>query len=362
MKKMHVTAKADMREFWTQHGFAHYDFREPYWVENTAYVFGFPEMDAMEDQLNAVHALGHKHVDSYIERMLSMGAIVEKDAQWMRNSRGQGLLLERLDIAWDGKQAKLIDWNTQMMDGLFEAAVAQWHWSERYTRGADQFNLIQAALLTHIGQWSAQFPRVPNPLESGTMLAPVHTWGSYGDEVGDAAMAFLQRCFQRANVPTLHLDEDDAVFEGAKVYDEDGVPVRTVVSLGPMEGFLGTGWTEQAIQWINPPWALAMEHQGFLAHLHEKEPTHPVIVPASFVAREGWIPKYGWTYQAGGVGANAHAPCMWQEEVPIAPMQLLYPVVQAWFVAGSLVGVSVVDDLQKMHAADSYRFVPHIIA
>ena len=53
---------------------------------------------------------------------------------------------------------------------------------------------------------------------------------------------------------------------------------------------------------------------------------------------------------------------MWQQEVSIAPMQLLYPVVQAWFVAGSLVGISVVDDLQPMHAADSYRVVPHIIA
>lgn len=362
MKKMHVTAKGDIREFWEAHGFGHYDFRAPYWVENTAYVFGFDEMDRFEEQMAAVHSTGHRHVDSYIERMQTMGMIAPKDAVWMQQSRGQGLLLERLDVIWDGKQAKVIDWNTQMMDGLFEAAIAQWHWSERYTPGADQFNLIQAALLTHIGQWSARLPRVANPLDSGTLTAPVHTWGSYGDEVGDAAMAFLERCFQRADVPTLHLDEDDAVFEGKQVYDEDGVPVRTIVSLGPMEGFLGTEWTEQDVQWVNPPWAMAMEHHGFMAHLHEKEPQHPAIVPASFTAKEGWIPKYGWSYQGGGVGANAHEPCMWQQEIPIAPMQLLYPVVQAWFVGGSLVGVSVVDDIQAMHAADSYRVVPHIIA
>ena len=175
-------------------------------------------------------------------------------------------------------------------------------------------------------------------------------------------MEFLTRCIQRANVPTLKLDEDDAIFDGSRVYDDDGVLVRTIVSLGPMEGFLGTQWTEQDIHWVNPPWALALEHQGFLAHLHEMEPNRPSIVPASFVSKEGWIPKYGWTYQGGGVGANAHAPCMWQQQVPIAPMQLLYPVVQVWFVAGSLVGISVVDDLQSMHAADSYRVVPHIIA
>ncbi len=362
MKKMHVTAKADTQEFWMNKGFVHHDFRSPYWVENTAYVFGFSEMDALENQLNAVHAVGHRHVDSYIERMLSMGSVTSQDADWMRDSRGQGLLLERLDIAWDGVQARLLDWNTQMMDGLFEAAIAQWHWSERHTPGADQFNLIQAALLTHISQGAALLPRVPNPLESGTMLAPVHMWGNYGDEVGDASMAFLKRCFERANVPTLHLDEEDAVFEGRRVYDEDRIPVRTVVSLGPMEGFLGTGWIEQDVHWLNPPWALAVEHQGFLAHLHEMEPTHPTIVPASFTPKEGWIPKYGWTYQGGGVGANAHSPCMWQQEVPIAPMQLLYPVVQVWFVSGSLVGVSMVDDLQPMHAADSYRVVPHIIA
>lgn len=362
MKKMHVTAKADTHEFWMQHGFAHYDFRSPYWVENTAYVFGFAEMDTLEEQMKALHAIGHTHVDSYIARMQSMGAIVELDAKWMRDSRKRGLLLERLDIVWDGKQARLLDWNTQMMDGLFEAAIAQWHWSERYAPGADQFNLLQAALLTNIGQWSAQLPRIANPLESGTMLAHVHTWGNYGDEVGDAAMTFLTRCIQRANVPTLKLDEDDAMFDGSRVYDEGGIPVRTIVSLGPMEGFLGTQWTEQDIQWVNPPWALALEHQGFLAHLHEMEPNQPSVVPASFVSKEGWIPKYGWTYQGGGVGANAHAPCMWQQQVPIAPMQLLYPVVQVWFVAGSLVGISVVDDLQSMHSADSYRVVPHIIA
>ena len=70
-------------------------------------------------------------------------------------------LYGRLDLAYDGHQIKLLEYNADTPTCLVEAAVAQWYWLEERFPNADQFNSLHEKL---VAKWKDLDPYVSQPV------------------------------------------------------------------------------------------------------------------------------------------------------------------------------------------------------
>ena len=347
------------------HGCRHYHFRPDYWLEQVGIEISMTEFERMEDQLKEVHSFGRGRVEEYMYRMYESQWIEPEDYQWMKLSLPSGCMLERLDFTWNHGSIKVFDWNTQVLTGLFDAAITQWLWSSNYVPELEQFNLIQASLLQSIVQRKVHISTsdhggildVPRPTE------PVFFWGlqDADNPLNDADLQMLRNLWVYADVPVKTLQEGSVRFREFKPYDPDGISIGYIQSQGPMEGFLGTIWRRAPVRWMQGPWAMAMEHKGFLAHLHDAN-QKLAVAPTTFHAKEGWIPKDAWSHLSGGVGKDSKQPIIWQEPQLSSPLDDWHVVWQAWFVDGNFVGLSPVVDTQLMHDPMQYHALAHIIA
>lgn len=364
MKRMQTSLKEHWEKYWDNVGFTHHSFRNPYWMESLCYVFTEKEVSVLEQQMRELYALGHSEAKNHLAYLAQAGVFKESDMPWIAGSLGQAPLLERLDIAWDGVQAKLLDWNTQCPSGLFEASFVQWEWSERYFPKADQFNTIHVALMKAI---NARKDSWPKDGDAGGILDPdqttsvVRTWGLLDNPITDADQAYFRDLCLQSDIAVKTFNEDGAYAVDGHVHDADGLPVKTLMSFAPLEGILDSNWTAANIHWVNPAWLLALEHNHFLKWLHDKHPTHPAILGAYDTQKENTIPKNAWSYFSAGVGDDSEHPVVHQEMANIEPFQRFYPVVRCWFVDGQFCGISVVEDKTMIHKAASFQSVPHII-
>jgi glutathionylspermidine synthase len=77
-------------------------------------------------------------------------ALIEQS--WARRS-WQPTFYARFDLAYDGRDLKLLELNGDTPTSLVEAAVVQWWWLEERFPGADQFNSIHEKLVAALGLW-----------------------------------------------------------------------------------------------------------------------------------------------------------------------------------------------------------------
>ncbi len=70
-------------------------------------------------------------------------------------------LYGRLDLAYDGRNIKLLEYNADTPTTLVEAAVAQWYWLEECFPHADQFNSLHEKL---VAKWKDLEPYVSQPV------------------------------------------------------------------------------------------------------------------------------------------------------------------------------------------------------
>jgi glutathionylspermidine synthase len=262
------------------------DDGSPYWDESAYWEFSAAEIDRLEEATAEIQRLALAAGDAILERdMLSRMHIPAKAAALIRETwkSEPPALYGRLDLAYDGRQIKLLEYNADTPTALVEAAVAQWYWLEERFPEADQFNSLHEKL---VAKWKDLSPHVSQPVY----------FSHDGAEEDAMTITYLRDTAQQAGLKTEALAMREIGWEHAKnrFVDLKGQPIQSLFKLYPWEWLLEDEFCEHAletmnsvtqqpvsnhVQWIEPIWKMLWSNKALLAILWELNPNHELLLP-----------------------------------------------------------------------------------
>lgn len=359
----------------------------PYWDESAYYSFSLPEVEALEEVVEELHAMSLAAAAHIVEhdRFRDLGITDPRlvslvTESWQRRDELPSIY-GRFDLRYDGRggPAKLLEYNADTPTSLVEAASPQWFWMEERFPGADQWNSLHERL---VDAWKRQARLLPP--------GPVHFVHTEGDECGEDLMtvAYLRETAQQAGLETEALSVEEIGWDriSGRFVDDRLKFIRSCFKLYPWEWLVtdafgphvldtldnggGTGTT----CWIEPAWKMLLSNKALLAILWELCPGHPNLLPAyldgprELATDGGYVTKpllgregEGVTvHEPGAAPAVRDEPCCYQQFAPLPDFDGNRVVLGAWVVEGEAAGLGIRESDGLI--TDGYaRFLPHVI-
>jgi glutathionylspermidine synthase len=360
----------------------------PYWDESAYYVFSLPEVEALEEVVEELHAMcleaagfivkENRYADLGITDPRVAAAIAES---WRRRDEVPSVY-GRFDLRYDGTgPAKMLEYNADTPTSLVEAASPQWFWMEERFPGADQWNSLHERL---VDAWRTQAHLLP----PGSPLYFAHT---AADELGEDLMtvAYLIETAEQAGLTTEWISMEDIGWDrmSRRFVDKKLRFIRSCFKLYPWEWLttdrfgphvmrtLDLGGGTGSTLWIEPMWKMLLSNKALLAILWELYPGHPNLLPAyvdgprEMASTTGWVTKpllgregAGVTLHEAGseVPPPGAEPSCHQELAPLPSFDGNRVVLGAWVVQGEAAGLGIRESAGPV--TDTYaRFLPHVI-
>lgn len=366
------------------------DSLRPYWDESACYVFSLPEVEALEEAVEELHAMciaAAGHIVTH-DRLADLGITDPRVAAavteaWHRRAELPSLY-GRFDLHYDGRDgapAKLLEYNADTPTSLVEAASPQWFWMEERFPGADQWNSLHERL---VDAWKKQAALLPPG-------GPLYFAHSAGDELGEDLMtvAYLRETAQQAGLDTEAISMEDIGWDrlSGRFVDKKLRFMRSCFKLYPWEWLttdrfaphvldtLDNGGGTGSTLWIEPAWKMLLSNKALLAILWELYPGHPNLLPAyldgprELAAERGYVAKP--LLGREGAGVTVHPPgdgpvsvreeaCCYQELAPLPDFDGNHVVLGAWVVEDESAGLGIRESSGLI--TDEYaRFLPHVI-
>ncbi|MFF9849938.1 glutathionylspermidine synthase family protein [Streptomyces litmocidini] len=359
----------------------------PYWDESAYYSFSLPEVEALEEVVEELHALclaAAAHIVEH-DRLAELGITDPKLAglvaeSWRRRAELPSLY-GRFDLRYDGTgPAKMLEYNADTPTSLVEAASPQWFWMEERFPGADQWNSLHERL---VDAWKRQAHLLPP--------GPVHFAHSDGDELGEDLMtvAYLRETAQQAGLDTEALSVERIGWDrlSRRFVDDRLRFIRSCFKLYPWEWLttdrfgphvldtLDNGGGTGTTCWIEPAWKMLLSNKALLAILWELNPGHPNLLPAyldgprELASTTGWVAKPLLGREGAGVTLHEAGTepfvrdgeaCCYQELAPLPDFDGNRVVLGAWVVEDEAAGLGIRESTGLV--TDEYaRFLPHVI-
>ncbi len=196
------------------------------------------------------------------------------------------MLYGRFDLAFDGEQVKLLEFNADTPTAIVESAVCQWFWLQDQFPGRDQFNSLHEAL---IARWTElrDAGRIPRN--------EVHFVWTTQEVSGEDAMTvgYLLETAQQAGL-VCHMEPIEGIGwqDRGGFLDRSGQRIRTCFKLYPWEWMIHEEFGPRAVermgvgrgmtQWIEPIWKMLWSNKGLLVALWECFPGNEYLLPAFF--------------------------------------------------------------------------------
>lgn len=350
---------------------------KPYWDESAYWEFRAEEIDRIEAATAELQQMCLKAGDFILEqgrwRQMSIpeNAISAIQKAWEQEPPA---LYGRMDLAYDGKSLKLLEYNADTPTSLLEAAVAQWYWLEETFPDEDQFNSLHEKL---IAKW--------NDLRSYVKQPIYFACDEEADPSGEDRMTleYLRDTASQAGLLTYPIDVSEIGWHPTQHRFVDGQarPMETVFKLYPWEWMLGDRFGEYALesvtntQWIEPIWKMLWSNKALLAVLWELYPNHELLLPAyldgprdlldyvekPLLGREGAnvrLVQAGVT-QAQSDGAYGAEAKIYQGLASLAYADGSYAILGSWLIDGEPAGMGIRESNQPI-TTNTSRFVPHL--
>jgi glutathionylspermidine synthase len=352
----------------------------PYWDESAYWEFNAAEIDRLEAATAEVQRLALAAGDHILDHnRLAEMKIPEAAAARIRETWNSEppALYGRLDLAYDGRQIKLLEYNADTPTALVEAAVTQWYWLEDVFPHADQFNSLHEKL---VAKWKDLLPYLKQPVY----------FGHDGSEEDQMTVAYLRDTAEQAGHHTIPIAMHDIGWEDAKTrfVDLDRKPMESIFKLYPWEWLLREQFGAHALEtmgqvnWIEPIWKMLWSNKALLAILWGLNPNHELLLPAyldgprnlkdyvrkPLFGREGagisvfrnWAEEGSAVAQseadanAGGAGSFVY-----QALAPLAVDGGNTAVLGSWLIDGEPAGMGIRES-SGLVTTNTSRFVPHL--
>lgn len=281
MKRNLTTVRPDWEKIVSQQGLVYYRTPSgPYWNESAYYSFSAQEIDDIETATNTLHemclAAGQYIID---HNLFDRFAIPPQIANLIVKTWNDEppAIYGRFDLAYDGKQIKMLEYNADTPTSLIEAAVIQWYWLEDRFPDADQFNSIHDKL---IAKWKELLQYTDSPLY----------FAYIPDNTGEDLMTitYMQDTANQAGHKTKLLTMQEMGFcnECREFADREDYSVGSVFKLYPWEWMINEEFgkhlpeTYDKTDWIEPIWKMMWSNKALLPVLWEMYPNHPLLLAA----------------------------------------------------------------------------------
>ncbi|WP_329456053.1 glutathionylspermidine synthase family protein [Streptomyces sp. NBC_01497] len=363
------------------------DSLRPYWDESAYYSFSLPEVEALEDVVEELHAMSlaaAEHIvarDRFADLGITDPRIAAAVAESWRRRPELPSVYGRFDLRYDGDgPARMLEYNADTPTSLVEAASAQWFWMEDRFPGADQWNSLHERL---VEAWKRQAPLLPP--------GPLHFVHSELDELGEDLMtvAYLRETAEQAGLYTEALSVEAIGWDdiAGRFVDDRLRFIRSCFKLYPWEWLtadefgphvldtLDNGGGTGSTCWIEPAWKMLLSNKALLAVLWELYPDHPNLLPAyldgprELAARgPGYVSKPLLGREGDGVRLHGPGeppavraePCCYQELAELPEFDGNRVVLGAWVVEDEAAGLGIRESAGLV--TDAYaRFLPHVI-
>ena len=364
------------------------DNGKPYWDESAYWEFSAAEIDRLEAATYEIQRLALAAGDVILERdWLGRMGIPAKVAGLIRETwqSEPPALYGRLDLAYDGRTIKLLEYNADTPTALVEAAVAQWYWLQDRFPKADQFNSLHEKL---VAKWKDLGPYVSEPVY----------FGHDGSEEDSMTITYLRDTAQQAGLKTVGLAMGQIGWEDApgRFVAPGRHPIGTIFKLYPWEWMLEDAFGDHAlatmnsleqkpvsgkVQWIEPVWKMMWSNKALLAILWELNPNHELLLPAYLDGprnMQNYVrkPLFGregagvtvfrnWAEDGGVVTANAldakaaSGKFVHQAMASMAQADGKTAVFGSWLVDGEPAGMGIRESDGPV-TTNTSRFVPHL--
>jgi glutathionylspermidine synthase len=346
---------------------------QTYWDESTYWEFTSAEIDRIEAATAELQtmclAAGDFILDNNRLDALRIPASAAARIRETWNSEPSALY-GRMDLAYDGRNLKLLEYNADTPTSLMEAAVAQWYWLEDRYPEADQFNSIHEHL---VAKWKDL---------AGYVRQPVYFTCEPCDEDW-MTITYLRDTAQQGGLATEALAIRDIGWHPGlgRFVDAANRPMDTIMKLYPWESILADQFgphaleTMGSVQWIEPIWKMLWSNKALLAILWEMYPGHELLLPAYLDGprdMDSWVRKpllgregANVTVKLSGItaedtsGRYGDGGFVYQQYMDLAAGGGTRVVLGSWLVDGEPCGMGI-------REPDSYvtnnasRFVPHL--
>lgn len=406
MDKVSLPERRDWRDKATDLGFTFADMHgEPYWDETSAYRFTLAQIEGdLEDPATELHAMCREAAARIIasEDLMARLGIPEDHRDLVADSwrRNEPEIYGRFDLAYDGTgPAKLLEYNADTPTSLYESASFQWSWLEDQIaagvldEGDDQFNGIHEALVE----------RFRTLFERNTDLHFTAVGGNAEEYATVEAMGWAAR---EAGLGAHYVDLEKIGLstEGQFIDDQDRV-IGTLFKLYPWEDLLREDYAAHlagsGTMFLEPAWKAVLSNKGLLPVLWQMFEGHPNLLPAFFETdigaalngggqaapgvraafdrvadqlKAGHVTKPLFSREGASVDIIANGrvvesagnrdydrhPRVVQAYHPLPVFDGFRPVIGAWIIGQSCVGIGIREDRAHI-TQDLSRFKPHFI-
>jgi len=393
MRRLTVTPRHDWQKRVERVGLTYHtlDDGSPYWNETAYWEFTSAEIDKLEAATAEIQRLALAAGDAILNqnRFKQMGIPAEAaDAIRAAWNGEPPALYGRLDLAYDGKSIKLLEYNADTPTGLVEAAIAQWYWLQDCFPDADQFNSLHEKL---IAKWKDLKEYVTSPVyfaDAGTLEDRMTT-------------GYLEDTAHQAGLHTRHIAMREIGWDARKreFVDLDNRRIGTLFKLYPWEWMLKEPFGVNALAtlpptatleeygprndrrswgttlWIEPIWKMMWSNKALLAILWELNLGHELLLPAyldsprdlrSYVrkpllGREGGGIAYVRDGEVieGTLQGNAAEGYVYQALAPMAVAGGKTAVFGSWLIDGEPAGMGIRES-SGLITNNTSSFVPHL--
>lgn len=378
MKRIAIAPRADWEKKVEAVGLIyHHTEGRPYWNESAYYSFRASEIDRIELASNELHQMcleAAQHIidhDRFSELAIPAAAVPYIKQAWEDEPPA---LYGRFDLAYDGEQLKLLEYNADTPTALVEAAVVQWHWLQDRYPHLDQFNSIHEKLLA---KWRDLKPYLANPTHF-TYLPPPDVENS--EDL--MTVTYLMDLAGQAGIDSALVQIDEIGWDAQRncFVDHTDQPIRSIFKLYPWEWLLRDQFAEQLYasytltQWIEPIWKMLLANKGILPVLWELFPHHANLLECYFsgpnsmtdyvkkplLSREGANITFhrGNAVQetAGPYGAEGF---VYQARARLAEFGGAHPIIGSWLIDGDAAGIGIRESASPV-TDNLSSFVPHL--
>jgi glutathionylspermidine synthase len=344
----------------------HVDSKTPYWNETAYYEFSMAEVLELERVTNELHRLCLSACQTIIDKRWygRMGipehAIPLIEESWDAEPPA---LYGRFDLAYNGRDIKLLEYNADTPTGLVEAAVIQWYWLQERHASLDQFNSIHERL---VDKWKE--------LRSYCSELVHFTCARTETREDEMTIAYLAETALQAGFEAHCLPIDQIGWNGNVFTDDQDRVIQSIFKLYPWEWLIHEqyGPHVRAAQWIEPAWKMLLSNKGILSVLSELFGDHPNLLRTTdsrpffgpyvrkpLLSREGAnisIPHLG-VETKGDYGTEGF---VYQDYFDIPQFDGKRPVIGSWVIDGHAAGMGIRES-DGLVTDNGSQFVPHVI-
>ncbi len=351
---------------------------QTYWDESGYWEFTSAEIDRIEAATNELQTMCLAAGDFILDNN-RLAAMRIPETAWapVRETWNAEppALYGRMDLAYNGRELKLLEYNADTPTSLVEAAVAQWYWLEELYPEADQFNSIHERL---VAKWKDLKDYVKQPVY----------FACEDNDEDWMTVTYLRDTAQQAELLTGSIRMEAIGWNAGKrqFVDAEERRMETIFKLYPWESLIadrfgkyaldGMGGTRTGgVQWIEPIWKMLWSNKALLALLWEMYPNHELLLPAYLDGPrdlEAWVRKpllgregANVTVKLNGItvedtsGRYADGGFVWQQYVDLAADGNTRIVLGSWLVDGEACGMGIREP-EGYVTTNASRFVPHL--